>query len=137
MGQPVAVQAAPVFFKLILASRQKPPVLAGQSETMPASAVATMGTFSMTANATCVCAAIASTTACVIAVGPPSPMPPSLPPVPVPPPPPVPFDPPLPPPPAVVVAVVDVSSPPQATIANEDTSAQVRSFRFMGSPPSI
>src|SRR6476659_7397932 len=113
MVQPVAFHAAPVFFKLIFASRQKPPLLAGQAATMPASAVFTIGTFSMTANATCVEAAIASSTPCVIAVGPPSPMPPSLlPPVPLPPPPPVPFDPPLPPLPTVEdVAVVAVSSP--------------------------
>src|SRR5438045_3123368 len=116
MAQPVAFQAAPVFFKLIFESRQKPPVLAGQSATIPASAVFTIGTFSTTANATCVEAAIASTTPCVIAVGPPSPMPPPLPPVPVPPPP-VPFDPPLPPLPTVVVVVVALSSPPHATIA--------------------
>src|SRR3954451_18568513 len=107
MAQPFAFQAAPVFLSEILASRQKPPVLAGQSATMPAS-LSTIGTFSTTPNVTCVFAPIASSTAWVTLLCPPS-TPPSLPPVPVDPPPPVPLLPPLPPLPPLVVAL---SSPP-------------------------
>src|SRR6266545_7262628 len=65
MAQPVAFHVAPVFFRVIFASRQKPPVLCGQSATTAPSVVVTTGPFSMTVKATCVEEPIASRMACV------------------------------------------------------------------------
>src|SRR5262245_62150394 len=82
MAQPFAFQQSPVFFRASFTFAQRPPVLGGQSATMPPSD-ATIGMFSRTVYVTRVDAPIASTNVCVSGParqppspsGPPSPSP--------------------------------------------------------------